>query len=64
MIHDGVHTAPKDAASIAQRAGVGRLVLVHYSQNRAAKILNEARDVFPAAELANEGSVLEIPTVR
>ena len=61
LIHDGVHTSPKDAAGIAQRAGVDRLVLIHYSQNRAARILAEAQAVFPNAELAREGSTLEIP---
>jgi ribonuclease Z len=64
LIHDGVHTPPKEAAGIARRAGVGRLVLIHYSQNRAARILAEARAVFPNTELAKEGSTLEIPVIR
>ena len=60
LIHDGAHTAPKDAAQIAKQAGVGKLVLIHYSQNRAAKILSEARAVFPNTELAEEGKTLEV----
>ncbi|MCX6901867.1 MAG: MBL fold metallo-hydrolase [Verrucomicrobia bacterium] len=60
LIHDGAHTPPKDAAQIAQQAGVKKLVLIHYNQNRAAKILAEARSVFPNTELAEEGHTLEV----
>lgn len=62
--HDGAHTPPKEAAGIAQRPGVGRLVLIHYSQNRAAQVLAEARAVFSNTELAKEGSTLEISATR
>jgi ribonuclease Z len=64
LIHDGVHTPPKDAADIAQQAGVGRLVLIHYSQDRATRIRAEAQAVFPNTELAREGSTLEIPATE
>jgi ribonuclease BN (tRNA processing enzyme) len=64
LIHDGVHTPPKDAAAIAQQAGVGRLVLIHYPQDRAARILAEAQAVFPNTELAREGHTLEIPATE
>ncbi|MFA6562714.1 MAG: MBL fold metallo-hydrolase [Verrucomicrobiia bacterium] len=60
LIHDGAHTAPKDAARIAQQAGVKKLVLIHYNQNRAAKILAEAKAIFPNTELAEEGHTLEV----
>jgi len=60
LIHDGSHTAPKDAARIAQQAGVKQLVLIHYPQSRAAKILAEARAVFPNTELAEEKTTLEV----
>ncbi|MCX6908717.1 MAG: MBL fold metallo-hydrolase [Verrucomicrobia bacterium] len=60
LIHDGAHTAPKDAARIAQQAGVSRLVLIHYAHSRAAKILAEAKAVFPNTELAEEGRTLEV----
>ncbi|OHE77175.1 MAG: hypothetical protein A2107_10850 [Verrucomicrobia bacterium GWF2_62_7] len=60
LIHDGAHTAPKDAARIAQQAGVSKLVLIHYNQPRAAKILTEAKAVFPNTELAEEGHTLEV----
>lgn len=60
LIHDGVHTAPKDAARIARQAGVKRLALIHYPHSRAAQILAEARAVFPDTELAEEGRTLEV----
>lgn len=60
LIHDGAHTPAKDAAQIAQRAGVKKLVLIHYNQSRAAKLLAEARSVFPDTELAEEGHTLEV----
>ena len=60
LIHDGAHTAPKDAAEIARQAGVRKLVLIHYGQNRAAALLAEAKSVFPNTELAEEGRTLEI----
>lgn len=61
LIHDAVHTRPKEAAEIARQAGVGRLVLIHYPQNRAQAILAEAKAVFANSELAREGVCLEIP---
>jgi len=64
LIHDGAHTAAKDAAEIAKKAAVGRLVLIHYSQSRAARILAEAKAVFPNTELAREGNTLKVPAVR
>ncbi len=60
LIHDGSHTAAKGAAQIAKQAGVEKLVLIHYSQNRAEKILAEAKAIFPNTELAKEGQTLEV----
>lgn len=60
LIHDGAHTPAKDAAQIAQRAGVKKLVLIHYNQGRAAKLLAEAKSIFPNTELAVEGRTLEV----
>lgn len=61
LIHDGSHTAPKDAARIALQAGVAKLVLIHYSRSRATKMLVEAKAVFPNTELAEEGTTIEVP---
>jgi ribonuclease BN (tRNA processing enzyme) len=43
---------------------VGRLALIHYSQPRADRLLQEAKAVFPNTELAKEGQTLEIPSLR
>lgn len=64
LIHDGAHTAPKDAAGIAKQAAVGRLVLIHYSQDRAERILAEAKTVFPNTDLAREGIALDVPGLQ
>ena len=61
LLHDGAHTSARDAAAIALRAGVGRLMLVHYAQSQAARILAEAKEVFPRTELARQGCTLEVP---
>lgn len=64
LIHDAAHTAAKDAADIAKRAGAGRLLLAHYSQPVASRLLAQARAVFPNTELAKEGDILEVPAAR
>jgi ribonuclease Z len=64
LIHDGAHTPAKDAADIAKRASVGRLVLIHHNQAHADRLLQEAKAVFPNTELAKEGQTLEIPALR
>ena len=60
LIHDGSHTQPADAARIAREAGVGRLVLIHYPEARAARMLAEARAIFPNTDLAEAGHTLEV----
>jgi ribonuclease Z len=64
LIHDAAHTSPKDAAGVAKRAGVGRLVLIHHTQAAAKKALAAAQAVFPSTELAKEGVTLEIPAAH
>jgi hypothetical protein len=64
LIHDAAHTASKDAATVAKKAGVGRLVLIHHTQNGAARALAAAKAVFPNTELAKEGNTLDIPAAR
>lgn len=36
-------------------------MLVHYAQSQAARILAEAKEVFPRTELARQGCTLEVP---
>lgn len=60
LIHDGAHTTPHDAATIARMAGVGQLVLIHYPQSRAEQMMADAKAVFPRTSLAVEGETLEL----
>ncbi len=64
LIHDAAHTAAKDAANIAKQARAGRLILTHYSQPAAARLLAQARAVFANTDLAKEGDTLEVPAAR
>ena len=59
------HSTALEAAETARRGGVGRLVLGHFSsQNQGpdeeARLVAEARTVFPDTVAANEGDVIEV----
>lgn len=56
------HTTALQAAMIAQKANVGKLVLGHYSAryDEIDAHLAEAKSVFPHAELGTDGGVFEI----
>ncbi|MDD2707199.1 MAG: MBL fold metallo-hydrolase [Verrucomicrobiae bacterium] len=60
LIHDAWHTASKDAAVLAEKAGVRKMALIHYLNKDGAKILDDARAIFPGAFLAKEGAEIEI----
>ncbi|MEM3087426.1 MAG: ribonuclease Z [Halobacteria archaeon] len=77
LIHDGTlandqaewarearHSTAAEAAGVAKRAGVHRLVLTHistrYEENPAA-LLEEARPIFPGTVIARELATLEVP---
>lgn len=56
------HSTAGQAATVARDAGVGRLVLGHYSaryENEEA-ILSDARAIFPESVLSNEGMVIDV----
>lgn len=57
------HSTAKEAATIAKEAGVGKLVLGHFSTRYRDKnrFLEEAKTVFAATELAEDFKVFEIP---
>ncbi|NMD42147.1 MAG: MBL fold metallo-hydrolase [Firmicutes bacterium] len=55
------HLTAADAARLASRAGVNRLLLTHFHPERSPDAsLEEAREYFAAAELAREGQTYRI----
>ena len=57
------HSTSSAAACCAKEAGVGKLVLGHYSSRYKSldKMLEEAQEIFPNSVLAKEGMKFEIP---
>ncbi|AWM32938.1 ribonuclease Z [Hymenobacter nivis] len=56
------HSTARQAAQLARDAGVGRLLIGHFSSRYKAlePLLHEAQAVFPTAELATEGLVVSV----
>jgi ribonuclease Z len=56
------HSTAMEAGTVALKAGVGKLLIGHFSSRYKSPdpLLMEAKSVFPATELALEGSVFEI----
>ena len=56
------HSTARQAAEIAQKANVKRLVIGHYSARYdvLTELYNEAKELFPATILGNEGMVLSV----
>lgn len=56
------HSTARQAALVAQKAEVGKLLLGHYSAryNDENCLLDEARSVFPNSELSVEGKIIEV----
>ena len=56
------HSTARQAATIARNAGVGKLLLGHYSAryNNEEVLLNEAKEVFAESYLTQEGKVFSI----
>ena len=57
-----MHSTAKEAATIAQKAQVGRLIIGHYSQRYfdLKPLLEEACSVFSNSLLANEGDTHQV----
>lgn len=58
------HSTVQDAATIAQKAKVGKLLIGHfsarYTQENYPQFLEEGKQVFPNIEIANEGDVFSL----
>ena len=60
--HNRYHSTALEAATVAREAGVKQLIIGHFSKRYVDEtpLLNEARNVFPATRLANEGLVIDL----
>ena len=56
------HSTAEEAAKVARDAGVGKLVLGHYSARYEAEdiLLAEAKTIFPNTILAEEGLEIDV----
>jgi ribonuclease Z len=56
------HSTARQAAQVAHDAGVGKLLLGHYSSRYEDEkvLLDEAREVFPNAFLTDEQDVFDV----
>lgn len=56
------HSTAREAATIAKEAEAKRLVIGHFSSRYTDEniLLNEAKEIFPACELANEGKIFSL----
>ena len=60
------HSTAREAAEIAKKANVKKLVLGHFSNRykQLDQLLMEAKEEFEATELAIDGKVFEIPLIK
>lgn len=56
------HSTARSAAEVASQAGVGKMVIGHFSSRckNTGALLAQAREVFPETYLAEEGKIFEI----
>ena len=66
MAEKTFHSTTLQAAQTAYDAGVGRLIVGHYSSRFPSVdfYLDELRTIFPATDLTHDGDVVEIPYIR
>lgn len=60
------HSTTLQAAACAREAGVGKLVIGHYSSRvkDIAALGEECREIFPESYTVNDGDIFEIPYIR
>ncbi len=60
------HSTTLQAAACAKEAGVGKLVIGHYSSRvkDIAALADECREIFPESYTVNDGDIFEIPYIR
>lgn len=60
------HATTADAAKVAQMAGAGKLLIGHFSSRYKdlEQLLQESREIFPATEIAREGTTFIIEEKR
>ncbi len=60
------HSTSVQAATLAKKAGVGKLLMGHFSNRyrSLAQLLSEAREIFPMSFAAEDGDSYPIPEVR
>ena len=66
LAHKHHHLTAKQAAQIAEKAGVKNLILTHFSARyfNLKDFANEAREIFPATEVAEDFRTFPIPKTR
>ena len=60
------HSTTADAAKVASMAGVGRLLIGHFSSRYKdlQPLLDESREIFPSTDIAREGETFLIEPKR
>ena len=66
LAKESYHSTTGQAARIAELAGVGKLLLGHFSARytECSELLAEAREVFPNTFLCCDGDLFEVPAVK
>ena len=60
------HSTTKEAAKIAKKANVKRLIIGHYSKrySNLNELLQESKEIFENTFLAKEGDILDFETLH